>query len=134
MTIDFRTVPIPALMKERQVDPRGYPIPWNVLVDSTGKAHFTINDESLRQMAIRDRLCPICGHRLWRGMWFVGGPGSALHEHGAYIDPPMHKPCAEYALKVCPYLAAPRSGCLSITRWTRIGRRSLCSRWQSRWT
>jgi len=107
MTVDFRTVPVPATMKDRPRDPRGYPIPWNVLVDSTGKAHFTINDESLRAMAIRERLCPICGVRLWRGLWFVGGPGSALHQHGAYIDPPMHKECATYALRVCPYLAAP---------------------------
>jgi hypothetical protein len=107
MTPHFRDVPIPALMKDRPLDPRGYPIPWNILIDSTGKAHFTINNEELRQMAIRDRLCPICGVRLWKAMWFVGGPGSALHEQGAYIDPPMHKECATYALRVCPYLAAP---------------------------
>jgi len=100
-------VPIPSLMKERPLDPRGYPIPWGVLIDSTGKAHFTINDEARRIMAIRNRLCPICGIRLWRALWFVGGPGSALHEHGVYIEPPMHRECATYALKVCPYLAAP---------------------------
>jgi hypothetical protein len=98
-------VPIPAKMKSLRRDPRGYPIPWNVLVDSTGKAHFAINVEELRFRAIRERLCPICGARLYRGMWFVGGPMSALHPRGAYIDPPMHHECAEYALRVCPYLA-----------------------------
>ena len=102
-------VPIPKLMKDLAVDDRGYPIPWTVLRGpSDGKPHFAINVEELRLRCINNRLCPICGVRLFRGMWFVGGPGSALHPQGAYIDPPMHKECAEYALKVCPYLAAPR--------------------------
>jgi hypothetical protein len=103
------TVPIPDKMKDLPVDDRGYPIPWTVLRGpSDGKPHFAINVEELRLKSIRERLCPICGVRLYRGFWFVGGPGSALHPHGAYIDPPLHKECAEYALKVCPYLAAPR--------------------------
>lgn len=103
------TVPIPQRMKDLAVDDRGYPIPWTVLRGpSDGKPHFAINVEEIRRKAISERLCPICGVRLFRGMWFVGGPCSALHPRGAYIDPPMHRECAEYALKVCPYLAAPR--------------------------
>jgi hypothetical protein len=30
-----------------------------------------------------------------------------MHEHGAFLDPPLHQECAEYALQVCPFLAAP---------------------------
>jgi hypothetical protein len=44
---------------------------------------------------------------LLRGRWFIGGDKSAFHERGAYIDPPAHAECARYALRVCPYLAAP---------------------------
>jgi hypothetical protein len=109
MTYSPFTVPVPAKMKDLLRDERGYPIPWTVLrAPSDGTPNFAVNVEELRQRSITERLCPICGERLYRGMWFVGGPGSALHPRGAFIDPPMHRECAEYALKVCPYLAAPR--------------------------
>jgi hypothetical protein len=39
-------------------------------------------------------------------MWFVGGSRCFLHQHGAFLDPPLHLDCAEYALRVCPFLAA----------------------------
>jgi len=57
-------------------------------------------------MIARD-LCSICGKTLLRGRWFIGGPRSAFHKRGAYIDMPTHAECAHYALRVCPYLAAP---------------------------
>jgi hypothetical protein len=102
-----RIVPIPARMARLQRDGRGYPIPIIVLRDSYGRAHFTINDETKRQAIIADDSCSICAGRLLRGRWFIGGPRSAFHPDGAYIDPPMHAECAHYALQVCPYLAAP---------------------------
>ena len=98
-------VPIPERMQHLDRDGRGYVIPWTVFRDSKGKAHFTINDENRRQTVIGRDCCPICAAKLLRGRWFVGGPGSAFHERGAYIDPPMHRECVVYALKVCPYLA-----------------------------
>jgi hypothetical protein len=75
--------------------------------DPDGRAHFTINDEAKVQEFIEQDLCSICGAKLFRARWFIGGPRSAFHEHGAYIDPPMHDECAHYALRVCPYLAIP---------------------------
>jgi hypothetical protein len=99
---------VPDRMKHLELDSRGYPIPWGLYRDKEGRAHFTINDELRRFHAIRRGICPICGSPLFRGRWFVGGPISAFHEHGAYADPPMHYECATYALQVCPYLAAPR--------------------------
>jgi hypothetical protein len=102
------TVVIPDRMKNLELDPRGYPIPWGVYRDKDGRAHFTINDDRRRYAAIKGNLCPICSFPLFRGRWFVGGPISAFHEHGAYADPPMHHECATYALQVCPYLASPR--------------------------
>ena len=100
-------VPIPERMQHLKLDRRGYPVPVAVYHDSDGRPHFTINDEAQRQRLIAGDRCPICGGKLLRGRWFVGGPQSAFHVHGAYIDPPMHNECAHYALQVCPYLAAP---------------------------
>ena len=100
-------VPIPKRMAHLALDRRGFPIPPSVYIDTNGRPHFTINDEPKRQALIATDRCPLCGGKLLRGRWFVGGPQSAFHIHGAYIDPPMHNECAHYALQVCPYLAAP---------------------------
>lgn len=100
-------VPVPRRMRHLARDGRGYPIPYIVLVER-GDAYFTINDtKRVNEVARRD-LCGICGQPNTRGRWFVGGPLSAFHDHGAYLDPPMHAECAAYSLRVCPYLCAPR--------------------------
>jgi len=94
-------------MKELPRDHRGYPIPAIVARDGSGKPHFVINDQAARLKAIAHSLCGICGQKLERVRWFIGGPHSAFHEHGAYLDPPMHTECAHFALQCCPYLAIP---------------------------
>jgi hypothetical protein len=99
--------PIPLRMQQLEKDHRGYPIFWSVYRDKSGKPHFQINDESKRIQALNTKFCPICGQTLEIMCVFVGGPQSAFHKLGAYNDPGMHPECAEYALKVCPYLAAP---------------------------
>jgi hypothetical protein len=100
-------VGIPTRMQGLPRDPRGYPVPFIVLIDQGG-AHFALNAREKTAACRLYDLCSICGQKLLRGRWFTQGPGSALHETGAYIDPPMHGECIAYALKVCPYLAAPR--------------------------
>jgi hypothetical protein len=100
-------VPIPENMRYLPRDKRGYPIPTIVFRDSDGNPHFTINAEERREFVLKLDRCGICNHPLSRGRWFVGGPLSAFHERGAFIDPPMHHACAQYALRVCPYLAMP---------------------------
>jgi hypothetical protein len=75
--------------------------------DPEGRPHFTINDEAQRAFALYDGTCSICGGKLLLDRWFVGGPMSAFDPNGCYADPPMHRECAHYALRVCPYLAAP---------------------------
>lgn len=99
---------LPPRMRGLPLDARGYPIPFIVLRDSEGKPHFTINDDTSIAKVIKYDLCGICGQRLLRGRWFVGGPLSAFHSAGAYNDPPMHHECATFALRVCPYLALRR--------------------------
>lgn len=95
-------------MSHLKRDRRGYPIPHGVVIDKAGNPHFAINDDMIRIRVIREGLCSICGTKLFRGKWLIGGALSAFHEHGAFIDPPMHSECAHFALKACPYLAAPR--------------------------
>jgi len=101
-------IAIPDRMRHLKIDARGYPIPCMVVIDKAGKPHFAINDEQKRFRVIRNDLCSICGTKLFRGRWFVGGALSAFHPEGAFIDPPMHSECAHFALQVCPYLASPR--------------------------
>lgn len=94
-------------MQHLERDRRGYPIPFVVYRDKDDRPHFTINDEYKRQQVIRNDLCSICGQKLHRGRWSVGGPKSAFDKNGAYIDTPMHHECLTYALRTCPYLAMP---------------------------
>jgi hypothetical protein len=89
-------------------DIRGYPIPFNVLRADDGTPFFTVNDDRTHLRCIREGLCPLCGERLGKWKWFVGGPKSAFDPHGWYFDLPGHHECERYALAVCPYLAMPK--------------------------
>jgi len=101
-------IPKPPRVARRPVDSRGYPIPYISLMGNDGSPLFTINDDVKGWEAFLSDLCPICGERLGRWRWFVGGPGSAFDPNGWYLDLPMHIECCRYALQVCPYLALPR--------------------------
>jgi hypothetical protein len=110
-----RTWPdMPQRMRTLPRDPRGYPVPYLVLLDSDGRPQFAVNDSRRVEESWRKGLCSICGKRLLRTprgqreQWFIGGSRCFLHEAGAFLDPPMHLECAEYALAVCPFLAARR--------------------------
>jgi|SRR5215475_6720162 len=107
MTTGWRSIPIPERMRHLDRDHRGYPIFAMAFRDRDGRPHFTINDDLLRHQMLVEERCSLCGTKLFRGRWFVGGPSSALHPRGAYVDPPMHDECVHYALRVCPYLATP---------------------------
>lgn len=108
-------VPLPQRMRTLRKDVRGYPVPFLVLIDKSGVPQFTINDHTKAFACQRKHLCAICGKKFERNpstfeyeMWFVGGSRCFLHSNGAFLDPPMHRECGEYALRVCPFLAARR--------------------------
>lgn len=107
---DRLVIEIPPQMRTLERDHRGYPIPYIVLRDRTGMPQFTINDYRAVEKCITKRLCAICGKRLAKWMWFVGGSRCFMHPDGAFLDPPSHMACATYALQVCPFLAAPSYG------------------------
>lgn len=102
-------IPMPPRIAALPREHRGLPIPFISMVDKTGRAHLTVNDaEKAHLCDVQDR-CAICGARFKREpRWYVGGPGSAFHAQGAYLDPPVHFDCGRYALQVCPFIAAPR--------------------------
>lgn len=100
-------VPLPKRMRTLARDARGYPIPFIVVIDRTGNPQFTINHGDRLHDCRTKLLCSICGKRLDDGMWFVGGSRCFVHDHGAFVDPPVHRECGVYALQVCPFLAAP---------------------------
>lgn len=104
--MNWKDVPIPERMKKLPRDPRGLPVPFVILWQG-GRHHFTVNDQKKVAHCLNTDRCAICGQPLFRGRWFVGGPLSAFHPDGWYIDTGLHKECMEYALQVCPYLAAP---------------------------
>jgi hypothetical protein len=104
-----RDIPIPDQMKGLPLDKRGFPIPFIVARDNAGLPLFTVNDDRLTTRCIAESLCGICGLELTYGdLWWVGGPLSAFHPGGCYVDGPMHAECSTYALMACPHLAAPK--------------------------
>jgi hypothetical protein len=99
---------VPSRIARLPRDKRGYPIPWNVLSADDGTPFFTINDDRKHLTALHHQLCPLCGERLGRWRWWVGGPRSAFDPHGWYLDLPGHHDCVRFALATCPYLAMPK--------------------------
>ncbi len=99
---------LPDRIARLPTDSRGYPIPWNVLRGDDGTPFFTVNDDRKAFRAINEHRCPICGERLGKWHWFVGGPRSAFDENGWYLDLPGHHECLTYSLTTCPYLALPK--------------------------
>src|SRR5260370_31341699 len=55
---------------------------------------------------LRDNLCGICGRGLGEYCYFIGGPLSK--ENRLFVDPAMHKQCAEFASLTCPFLSGQK--------------------------
>jgi hypothetical protein len=85
---------------------RGYPVPYLAAV-SGGIPDFRAPDPQRWQTCVMARVCGLCGQDLQRSAWFIGGPLCA--ENRVFVDPAMHEDCAEYALRVCPFLAIPKA-------------------------
>ncbi len=103
--MNWKDVPIPPRMAALPKDPRGFPVPHIVIRDKDGKPVFSANDTVVVMQGKLKKLCGVCGQALGSDSWVLGGPMSAFHPQGVYIDNPIHKECGVYALQVCPYLA-----------------------------
>jgi hypothetical protein len=102
---DLSIVPMPPRIAALRRDSRGYPIAATVDVTRL-PIDFTITDPVIWMRFVQTRLCGVCGVPLGAHKAFVGGPLSMANR--VFYDLPMHRECAEYSLRVCPYLAAPR--------------------------
>jgi hypothetical protein len=102
---------LPERLKRQPVDARGYNVPWFVeWID--GKPDFRVMDQRKRMLALRDRLCGLCGERVGGSMSltplvFCIGPMCVLNSITS--EPGMHTECAHYAVHACPFLTLPQS-------------------------
>lgn len=79
----------------------GYPIPFTTFVHE-GRPDFRVTDMQRWEECANMQLCGICGKKLGEFCYFIGGPQTL--EYRMFFDPAMHKPCAEFSSKMCPFL------------------------------
>jgi hypothetical protein len=103
---DLTEIEQPARVAGLQRDARGYPIPYTVQRDANGIPDFRVIDPSMWMRAARLRCCGICGGQLGARVAFVGGPLAIANR--LFTDLAMHRDCAIYALRACPFIAAPK--------------------------
>lgn len=97
---------LPPTMANLPRDPNRprFVVPWFVeWID--GKPDFRVADSRKIPQAVRMNLCWLCGKPLGAYKAFVIGPMCAVNRVSA--EPPSHLNCAEYAVKVCPFLTEP---------------------------
>jgi hypothetical protein len=97
--------PLPRRMQHLPIDPeRGYAVPWFVdWID--GKPEFRAFNGRKYKLAIRDRLCWVCGGKLETRFAFVAGPMCGINRTSA--EPPSHIECARWSARNCPFLSNP---------------------------
>lgn len=96
-------------------DERGYPIPWFVAwfkndkevprSEPGARADFRILASGKREVAVKKRLCWVCGEPLGVHQVFPIGPMCAVNR--TTMEPPCHRVCAEYSATACPFLTVP---------------------------
>lgn len=105
--MNWKNVEMPDRIKALPKDQRGYPIPFVVLRDDDDMPNFQLDSARRISQCMVNVACGVCGQPLENEIWFLGNYLRALSPSGFYIDSPLHKQCGTYALKVCPFLAAP---------------------------
>lgn len=95
---------MPARIAALPLDPRGYPIPWFVAYID-GKPDFRVADSGKRYDAVRHEKCWVCGQRLGAHKVFVAGPMCGVNRTSS--EPPLHRDCAEWSVRACPFLLIP---------------------------
>jgi hypothetical protein len=97
--------PIPRRMRSLARDERGFVVPWFAWHDDTGGLHISVLDQKKWCEAVdRDR-CWLCGQPLGVFKAFVVAPINVVTR--TVTEPPSHLDCAEYAMRVCPFLSNP---------------------------
>jgi hypothetical protein len=103
MTINLET--LPERMKALPFDPVHGPVPWFVeWLD--GKPEFRLMNPDKLVMALRQKLCWVCGGQLGIHKSFVAGPMCGINRTSS--EPPSHYDCALWSALNCPFLSNPR--------------------------
>lgn len=96
-------VPIPEQMKNLPLTDGGYLKPWFVKGDD-----FRVTDGDKAWLSVSKKACWICGNPFDVPVYaMVGDAMSAVIR--IYREPPCHKECAEYAMRVCPFILYPNA-------------------------
>lgn len=99
------TVPVPTRLARRPRDHRGFVVPYFVATIN-GEPDFRVIEPSVMADCVNNNRCWLCGDKMGVHLAFVLGPMCTINK--LISEPPSHKECAEYALKVCPFLTRPR--------------------------
>jgi hypothetical protein len=83
---------------------RGYPVPWFVAIVD-GDYHFPTADGRKFALAVKKRLCWVCGQPLGKTVAFVIGPMCVVNRTTS--EPPCHRECAVFSATACPFLVRP---------------------------
>ena len=105
----------PPRIARRPKDHRGYPVPWFVAYFKDGKEAARSDPDALpdfrviasgkRELAVRKRLCWVCGEPMGVHQVFPVGPMCTVNRTS--MEPPCHRECAEYSARACPFLTVP---------------------------
>lgn len=102
---DWRTVPVPRIMRDVPRDNRGFPVPYHLrpvgFTEGDPADLRVLNGQAL-YLCLVERRCGICGRRLNHRLVFSGGPFCVMNR--VFTEPPLHEECARYAMHVCPFL------------------------------
>lgn len=103
MTMYRETLPpVPFRMRALPVQ-RGYPVPWFVAdQEFDGGRDFRVGDFRKAIVAVKRRLCWVCGQPLMATLSFVIGPMCAITRTTA--EPGCHAECAAFSAIACPFL------------------------------
>lgn len=82
---------------------RGFPIPYTTMVGSDGVPNFKVTDIVAWEHCVAGHLCALCTEPLDYWCWYLGSIEHYQNEN--VFDLGMHRECAEYAARVCPYIA-----------------------------
>jgi hypothetical protein len=106
LNASIRHIPLPARLAHRPVNERGFPVPWFVSwIDGTWE--FVNVDPRKIGEAYRKKICWLCGEPLGRYFAFTIGPMCSINRVSS--EPPAHRECSRYAVRVCPFLAKPNA-------------------------
>ncbi len=97
--------PLPPRMRDLPIY-RQMPVPYFVAwVD--GVPEFRAADARKFALAIRGRLCWVCGQRIDGVLTYVIGPMCGINQTTA--EPACHLDCARFSARCCPFLSRPHA-------------------------